>query len=129
MSEDETLRFVPNPGAWPAAVPPATAPLQPVRHGYALAVRDHGLGTAIALLLRSMPYALARFGILLGCTIAGIVWIVIAFGGAAWLSKHIAGVFGLVWLVMCLGGVGWVWGTIVRYALHLLASGHVAVMT
>ena len=56
-------------------------------------------GQAISLLMRSLPYALARFGILLGCAIACIIWIVIAFGGAAFLGNHIAGAFGFVWLL------------------------------
>jgi hypothetical protein len=124
MSDDGTTGFVPNAGAWSAAVPVA-----PVRHAYGLTVRDHGLATAISLLLRSLPYALARFGILLCCTVACIIWIVVAFGGAAWLGKHIASVFGLVWLVLCLVSVGWFWGAVLRYALHLLACGHVAVLT
>ncbi len=123
MSDDDTIRFVPNPGAW-SSPPPAA-----VRHSYRLQVRDHGLGTAIGLLMQSMPYALARFGILLGYSIACIVWLVIAFGGAAWLGTHIASAFGVVWLVGCLVAVGWVWGAILRYVLHLLACGHVAVLT
>ena len=77
----------------------------------------------------SLPYALARFGILLGCAIACIVWIVVAFGGAAFLGNHIASAFGFVWLLICLGGAGFFWGTILRYVLHLLACGHVAVLT
>jgi hypothetical protein len=113
------------PSGWGTPVPPP--PL--VRHSYGLTVRDHGLATAVSLLMRSLPYALARFGILLAYSVACIVWIVIAFGGAAWLSKHIAGVFGFVWLLGCLVGVGWFWGAVLRYALHLLACGHVAVLT
>ena len=79
--------------------------------------------------MRSLPYALARFGILLGCAVVCIVWLVVAFGGAAWLGTHIAGAFGFVWLMLCLVGAGFVWGTILRYVLHLLACGHVAVLT
>ena len=107
MSEDETIRFTPNAAAWVTAGP---APPMPgaIRHSYGLKVRDHSLGTAISLLMQSMPYALARFGILLGYSIACIVWLVVAFGGAAWLGAHIASAFGLVWLVGCLVVVGWV---------------------
>ena len=100
-----------------------------VRHGYPLAVRDHGLASAISLLIQSLPYALARFGILLGCAVACIIWLVVAFGGAAWLGNHIASAFGFVWLLLCLCGAGFFWGTILRYVLHLLACGHVAVLT
>ena len=35
----------------------------------------------------------------------------------------------MVWLVACVVGVGWFWGAILRYVLHLLACGHVAVLT
>jgi hypothetical protein len=124
MSDDNTIRG--SASAWGVPTP---APAAPVRQGYALVVRDPGLATAVSLLLQSLPYALARFGILLGCAVACIVWLVIAFGGAAWLGAHIANVFGLVWLLLCLGGAGFVWGTILRYVLHLLACGHVAVLT
>src|ERR1700710_1950972 len=103
MSDDSTIRITPGSSAW------AAAPM-PVRHSYPLAVRDHGLGTAISLLMQSLPYALARFGILLACAVACIIWVVVAFGGAAFLGTHIAGVFGFVWLVTCLGGAGFFWG-------------------
>ncbi len=118
----ENNGFVPNPSAWTQA--PA-----PVRHAYGLVVRDHGLGTAFGLLMRSLPYALARFGILMAWSVACIIWIVVAFGGAAWLSTHVAQAFGVVWLIVCIVGVGWFWGAVLRYALHLLACGHVAVLT
>lgn len=100
-----------------------------VRHAYGLAVRDHGLMSAFGLLMRTLPYALARFGILLACTVAAIVWMVVTFGGAAWLGNHVAGAFGVVWFLLCVVGVGWFWGGVLRYALHLLACGHVAVLT
>jgi hypothetical protein len=119
---DESAGFVPEPSVW-TNVPP------PVRHSYGLTVRDHGLGTAIGLLFRSLPYAFARFGILLAYSVACIIWIIVAFGGAAWLGTHIAGAFGVVWFVLCVVGIGWFWGTVLRYALHLLACGHVAVLT
>jgi hypothetical protein len=122
MSDDSTIRMMPGTSAWGAA--PA-----PVRHSYPLAVRDYGLAQAISLLMASLPYALARFAILLGCAIACIVWIVVAFGGAAFLGSHIASAFGFIWLLICLGGAGFFWGTILRYVLHLLACGHVAVLT
>ena len=127
MSDNQPIGFAPNPGAWSTTA--AQSAFSPVRHSYPLAVRDHGLGTAISLLMRSLPYALARFGILLGYTLACIVWLVIAFGGAAWLGTHIAGAFGVVWFVLCIVGVGWFWGAVLRYLLHLLACGHVTVLT
>jgi hypothetical protein len=125
---DNNAGFVPQPGfvpqqsAW-------TNPSAPVRHSYGLTVRDHGLATAMGLLAKTLPYALARFAILLACSIACLIWMVVAFGGAAWLGTHVAGAFGVVWFVLCVVTVGWFWGTILRYALHLLACGHVAVLT
>ena len=130
MSDDNANRFVPNPGAW--STPSATAfqsAFAPVRHSYPLAVRNHGLGTAISLLMQSLPYALARFAIQFGYTVACIVWLVITLGGAVWLATHTANAFGLVWFVICVVGIGWFWGAVLRYLLHLLACGHVAVLT
>jgi hypothetical protein len=115
-----------GPSVWTT---PAAPQAEALSHSYPLAVRDHSLGAAISLLMQSLPYALARFGILLACAVVCIIWIVVAFGGAAFLANHIAGVFGLVWLVTCLGAAGFLWGTILRYILHLLACGHVAVLT
>ena len=62
--DDETIRM-PAASVWGAApasapfIPPA-APAAVVRHAYPLAVRDPSLGTAAGLVLRSLPYALAR---------------------------------------------------------------------
>jgi hypothetical protein len=129
MSNDETVHHVPNqgaPSATPAAPPTAFAA---VRHAYPLAVRDHGLGTAVGLLMQSLPYALARCGILLAYSVGCIIWLVVTFGGAAWLGTHIAHAFGVVWFILCVVGVGWFWGAVLRYMLHLLACGHVAVLT
>lgn len=118
------------------SIPFASAPAQPptalpssVRHSYPLAVRDHGLRTAIGLLLQSLPYALMRLGVSLAFALGGLIWIVVAFGGAAWLGGHIAGAFGVVWFIICVVGIGWFWGTILRYLLHLIECGHVAVLT
>jgi hypothetical protein len=117
-----------DPGVGPGPEPSAwTAP--PVRHSYGLAARNHGLTTALVLLIRTMPYAFARFGILLAYSVACIIWMVVAFGGAAWFGTHVAGAFAILWFVLCVVGVGWFWGTVLRYALHLLACGHVAVLT
>src|SRR5580658_9063685 len=111
----------------PQAVPPSAA--APVRHSYPLHVRDHGLATAIGLVLQSLPYAAMRFALPLAVTVAGILWLVIAIGGAAWLGTHIAQAFGWVWFLLWLVGVGWFWGAVLRYALHLIECGHVAVLT
>ena len=101
------------------------APHQP----YPLAVRDHGLATAVGLLVQSMPYALARLGVELAFSVGGIVWLIVTFGGAAWLGTHVAQAFGWVWFIGCVVSVGWLWGTVLRYLLHLIECGHVAVLT
>jgi hypothetical protein len=119
MSEDETT------GSQTGTAPPKPG----VRHRYPLATRDYGLAAAIGLLIQSLPYALARFGILLAYSVACMVWIVVTFGGAALLANYVAGIFGFIWFIACLLGAGWVWGAIMRYLLHLLECGHVAVLT
>ncbi len=119
--EDETVRMPPGSGF--AAAPGA------VRHHYPLAVRSASLATAFGLLMRTLPYALARFGIMLAATIATIIWIVIVFGGAAFLGTHIAQAFGWLWFILCLLATGFFWSGILRYLLHLVAAGHTAVLT
>ena len=101
----------------------------PVRHAYPLVQRDASLTAAIGLMQQSLPYAVARFGVLFGASVAGIVWLSIMIGGGAWLGNHIAHAFGVVWVLICLAGAGFVWGTLLRYALHLIECGHVAVLT
>jgi len=104
-------------------------PAEHIPHNYPLAVRSSGLMTAIGLLVRSLPYALMRFAVLLTFSLGCIVWMVITFGGAAWTGAHIAGVVGLTWFVSCAAVAGWFWTAILRYALHLIECGHVAVLT
>ncbi len=108
---------------------PAWQPAAGVPHDYPLQVRDHGLTTAFGLLMQSLPYALARFGILLGASVACMVWLVVTLAGTAWLGTHVASAFGWVWFIGCVLGAGFVWGTVLRYSLHLIACGHVAVLT
>ncbi len=114
---DETIRVAPQP---PPAVPAQTFPL---------ATRDASFSNAAGLLIQSMPYALARFGVLLAASVVSLIWLVITLGGTAFLGNHVASVFGLVWLVGCLAVAGFVWGTLLRYVLHLIECGHVAVLT
>lgn len=100
-----------------------------IPHHYPLAVRNSGLMASIGLLLRSLPYALMRFAVLLAFSVACIVWIVVMIGGAVWAGTHIAGIFGLAWFVSCAIVAGWFWTAILRYMLHLIECGHVAVLT
>lgn len=100
-----------------------------IAHAYPLAARSSSLMTSIGLLVRSLPYALARFAMLLAFSVACVIWMVVTIGGAAWTGTHIAGVVGLTWFVFCVGAAGWFWAAILRYALHLVECGHVAVLT
>jgi hypothetical protein len=100
-----------------------------VPHDYPLAVRDSGLFSAIGLLIRSLPYALARFAVLLAFAIGCIVWLTITLGGAAVVGRLAAPVFSVAWFVVCVGAAGWFWGAVLRYLLHLIECGHVAVLT
>jgi len=53
---------------------------QGIAHSYPLLVHDHGLATALRLLIKTLPYALARWGVLLASAAACVVWIGIADG-------------------------------------------------
>ena len=121
-ASDETIRVRPGSGWGAAALPP-------VRHTYTLVVRDASLATAFGLLARSLPYALARFAVLLATSVCVLVWLAIVLGGATWLGTHIASVFGWVWAIGWIAAGGFFWGTVVRYLLHLIECGHVAVLT
>ncbi len=98
-------------------------------HSYPLLVHDHGLFTSWTLLMRTLPYVMARMAVISVASVACLIWMVVTFGGAAWIGSHISTVFGFVWLLPWLVAGGWVWGTILRYSLHLIACGHVAVIT
>jgi hypothetical protein len=54
---------------------------------------------------------------------------IVTIGGSVWLGNHIAGAFGFVWFVSCVLVAGWFWTAILRYMLHLVECGHVAVLT
>eukprot|EP01037_Dinobryon_pediforme_P012538 gene12538-12627_t len=123
---DETVRMPPG-SAWGASAIPAPPP--PIRHVYPLAVRSAGFWTAFGLMLQSLPYPLIRFGILLACSIATIIWLAIMIGGAAWLGTHIAAAFGWIWFIALAVCASALWSGILRYALHMIECGHVAVLT
>lgn len=107
----------------------AEAQSQGIPHSYPLLVRDHGLATAASLLVKTLPYALARWGVLLAAAAACIVWIAVGVGGAAWLGVHVSSTFGVGWFVVIAFAGGWVWAVVLRYMLHMIACGHVAVLT
>jgi len=102
---------------------------QGIAHSYPLLVHDHGLATALRLLIKTLPYALARWGVLLASAAACVVWIGIGAGGAAWLGMYVSLTFGVCWLIGVPLAGGWIWGTVLRYVLHVIEGGHVAVLT
>lgn len=104
-------------------------PDRPVRHSYPLAIEDAGLGTAIGLMTKTMPYAIARFGILFTVSIVSIIWMIITFGGFAFLGTKIHPIAGWAWFLTGAGIYGYLWRTLIRYALYLLKAGHIAVLT
>jgi hypothetical protein len=104
-------------------------PESPVRHSYPLAVEHAGFGTALSLVMRTLPYALIRFAILLTFSIVTIVWLMATFGIGAWLGARLHPFVGLGWIVGLLGTYGYLWWFVVRYGLYLVQAGHIAVLT
>lgn len=115
----------------PTSTPPRTYshPENEVRHSYPLAIRDASFGVAVQLLMKTMPYALVRFGILVACSLVAIIWTVLAFGGWALLGSKIHGLVGFAWFVVLASVGGYFWRTLARYALYMLKAGHIAVLT
>ena len=112
-----------------AAGSPYSHPDSAVRHSYPLAIGQAGFGSALSLVARTLPYAIVRFGILLGFSVATIVWLIVTFGGAAFLGDKVHPWLGVGWMIAGLGAYGYVWWLIVRYFLYLLQAGHIAVLT
>ncbi len=104
-------------------------PDQPVRHSYPLAIESAGVGASFRLLMKTLPYTLVRFGILVAVSIASILWFGISAGGGAWLGDKVHPWIGTGWFVGGMGVYGWFWWTILRYMLYLLKAGHIAVLT
>jgi hypothetical protein len=104
-------------------------PEAPVRHSYPLAIQDASLSNAVSLLMRTMPYAVVRFGILFVFSLATIVWLVLTIGIGSWLGAKVHPFMGLIWMVGGLGAYGYAWWFVIRYALYLIQAGHIAVLT
>ena len=100
-----------------------------VRHSYPLAVREAGFATAVGLMMRTMPYALVRFGVLLCISIVTLVWGILAFGGWGLLAAKVHPGVGFGWFFFLCMIYGYVWTIVVRYFLYLLKCGHIAVLT
>ena len=104
-------------------------PDAPVRHSYPLVIEQAGFGTAFPLLVRTMPYALVRFGLLLAFSIGTIIWFAMVFGIGAFLAAKVHPWIGIGWWIAGFGVYGWAWWVVVRYALYLVQAGHIAVLT
>lgn len=107
---------------------PHSHPDAPVRHSYPLAITDARFGTALSLTLQTLPYALARFGVLFVASLLLTLWIVITLAGVAFLGKHVP-ILSYVWLFVGCLVPGYAWKLFVRYGLYLLKAGHIAVLT
>ena len=104
-------------------------PLEPVRHSYPLTISDASFSTAVGLLVKTLPYVVVRFCVLVGVSVISIVWFGVTFGGAGFLGERIHPWVGYGWLFSGLGIYGWLWAFVVRYALYLIKCGHIAVLT
>lgn len=100
-----------------------------VCHDYPLAIRDASFLTAVSLFLKTFPYALVRFAILLAVTTITIIWGLLTFGGASWLTAKVHDTFGLIWMVGGCSIYGYLWYFLVRYSMYMLKCGHIAVLT
>lgn len=100
-----------------------------MRHNYPLAIEQASFGTAVGLLMKTLPYAAVRFAVLVGATIATIIFWVIALGGGTFLMAKVAPAVGWIWIIAWLVAFGFIWRTILRYFLYLLSAGHIAVLT
>lgn len=104
-------------------------PTEPVRHSYPVAIADAGLLTAFGLLMKTLPYVVIRFALLVAATIVTVLWFGVTFGGAGFLGDRIHPWVGWGWLLTGCGVYGWIWSVFVRYALYLIKCGHIAVLT
>lgn len=116
-----------SPGV--AASPSAYShPEAPIRHSYPVAIKDASLGTAMGLMMQTLPYALVRFGILLAVSAISTIWLIVTIAGGVFFGSK-SPFLGWVWVIIGGGAYGWLWQTIVRYVLYLIKLGHIAVLT
>ncbi len=107
-------------------------PDQPVRHSYPLAIEKAGVGTALGLLRKTLPYALVRFGILFAFSLGSVLWWGGTLGGGGFLlsrENFFTTILGWGWILAGAGGYGYLWYTVLRYFLYLIKAGHIAVLT
>jgi hypothetical protein len=104
-------------------------PDQAVKHSYPLAVTEDGFSSALSLCLKTSPYMLARFGILVGFTVAAIVWVALCGGLAALFTNEDGEGGGAILFLFGIAGPAGVFVWLKRYVLYLLKAGHIAVLT
>jgi pSer/pThr/pTyr-binding forkhead associated (FHA) protein len=103
-------------------------PEQAVRHSYPLAIQSAGIGEALGLLLKTMPFLIVRLGILVGLSIAGLIWWAILIAGVVLLGRR-SPLLGWLWFFGFAGVFGWFWRGVIRYFLYLIKAAHIAVLT
>ncbi|NCB47828.1 hypothetical protein EOM81_12555, partial [bacterium] len=100
-----------------------------VKHNYPLAIEDASFKTAFSLLLKTMPYTLLRFGILVLISIVTVIWTGITLGGYAGLVNMKFDTLAMLWGFFSVGSYGGLWGLVIRYSLYMVKCGHIAVIT
>ena len=104
-------------------------PGQPVRHSYPLAIESASISTGLELVLKTLPYSLVRFGILLALSIGSLLWLVMTFGGYLWLASSSVPLLAYPWFMGWAVVGGWGYWAVGRYFLYMLKAGHIAVLT
>jgi FHA domain len=103
-------------------------PDRDVRHSYPLSIPSADMGDAFKLLMQTLPFLLARFGILCALTVAAILyWLVLGWG--FYLFSKATPLLGWVWAIGLLVVGGSLWRFVVRYLLYLIKAAHIAVLT
>lgn len=103
-------------------------PDQAVRHSYPVARAHAGLGEALVLLGETAPFVGLRLALLLGKTVATVLYCAMMLFIAAFFFR-IAPLLGWTWIALSLGGALWFWGAVLRYVLYLLKAVHVVALT
>jgi hypothetical protein len=107
----------------------ATSHESKVRHSYPVAAADSSFMTALGLFMRTSPFVLARLAILIGFTLASIVWFIVVMYAGAILSRVLGGLGGLIALVVGLGLPAAIFAWLKKYMLYMLKLAHIAALT
>lgn len=104
-------------------------PDQPVRHSYPLATKSEGFSTALRIALQTMPYILLRLGVLVGFTLAALIWLALCGGIASLFSGKDGSSGGAILFLIGVGAPAGLFFWFRNYVLYLLKAGHVAILT